>query len=978
VKVQKVAAVSNPPPNLIQADVTMTGGTGLAMAPSGYSLVLAPTPTDYAATAMTNLWFGWAQYYLNNGFNNFTPIQNITGSVKGFQPANGNNPKIPGNVLTINPNQVSAGALMLGMQVTGPGIFPVDSTHPPTTIVGLLDSSGAPDYLNPTQVLLSQLVIGDASGTTYKFDKPPAFQGATDYLTQTNPVTGKPWVTPVNITFTGQTKQQQQETLFFAAAVYQSMYMESTIGAKDLFKSPTQPHAQALVGTVIGFDATHLPNSNPGQGDIGGNLRDIVKSILRGVYDFRKIPDESQWYPAPGSSALNSNNKGFNVFNLDPYVYFVHRVLGLSGYGFSIDDDAADVGSGGFPLPQTGSLPNNLSMTYTNLTGLPNQNEWFPSVPWGQITAQATIFQGIDPSTGKRASIIQFADTQAGQQAFSQVKADAPKEGFVGAYVSGPAGLPPLLRIAGPGPGGETARTFVLSAHVDPMSLTSFTFTGKPANNFVDPIVNGSFETPVTPPPSPPGQGGFIADPSGPGVGWTFGPGGQFPPEGIATNDSAFTAGNPPAPDGNQVAWIIATGKFSQTVTLTAGTYALSFFAAQIGRNYVSNQTLRILIDGQPWGNDIKPDLTTYQTFTTPSKALRAGPHTITFEGLSPFKQMNDDIALIDKAQLTKTLVALSLPNPDAEANVFRSGTWFLDEDQASYAQAATEQVQFGMAGDIPVEGDWLGAGITTIGVFRPSTGTWYLDTTNTDYDAANTIQLQFGMAGDIPVVGKWLGDGVTYVGVFRPSTGTWYLSTFLPDPGTPGAYSAATTIQVQFGAAGDIPEIGHWLGNGIDRIGVFRPSTGTWYLDDFGGAGTYRSGGTTAAYDPTVTAVVQFGALGDIPVVGDWLGTGTSQIGVYRPSTGQWFLDTAVRSAGTVTGFNSTAAIDIAFGTLGDIPVVGPWLNDGVDMVGVWRPSTGQWFLDTVFQSPGVPSGYDPLNTTVFQFGNNGDAISF
>jgi hypothetical protein len=62
---------------------------------------------------------------------------------------------------------------------------------------------------------------------------------------------------------------------------------------------------------------------------------------------------------------------------------------------------------------------------------------------------------------------------------------------------------------------------------------------------------------------------------------------------------------------------------------------------------------------------------------------------------------------------------------------------------------------------------------------------------------------------------------------------------------------------QVQFGAAGDIPEIGHWLADSIDRIGVFRPSTGTWYLDEFGGAGSYRSGGTTAAYDASAAAVV-------------------------------------------------------------------------------------------------------------------------
>jgi len=29
-----------------------------------------------------------------------------------------------------------------------------------------------------------------------------------------------------------------------------------------------------------------------------------------------------------------------------------------------------------------------------------------------------------------------------------------------------------------------------------------------------------------------------------------------------------------------------------------------------------------------------------------------------------------------------------------------------------------------------------------------------------------------------------------------------------------------------------------------------------------------------------------------DFPVVGDWSGTGEVRIGVFRPSTGEWFLD--------------------------------------------------------------------------------------
>ena len=54
---------------------------------------------------------------------------------------------------------------------------------------------------------------------------------------------------------------------------------------------------------------------------------------------------------------------------------------------------------------------------------------------------------------------------------------------------------------------------------------------------------------------------------------WTFAGG-----AGIAGNGSGFTAGNPPAPEGTQVAFLQRTGSFSQAVAgWAAGTYLLTF-----------------------------------------------------------------------------------------------------------------------------------------------------------------------------------------------------------------------------------------------------------------------------------------------------------------------------------------------------------------------------------------------------------------
>src|SRR5262249_28584268 len=50
---------------------------------------------------------------------------------------------------------------------------------------------------------------------------------------------------------------------------------------------------------------------------------------------------------------------------------------------------------------------------------------------------------------------------------------------------------------------------------------------------------------------------------------------------GVAGNGSAFTGHNPNAPQGTQVAFLQDYGIISQVVNFTAGTYAISFYAAQ-------------------------------------------------------------------------------------------------------------------------------------------------------------------------------------------------------------------------------------------------------------------------------------------------------------------------------------------------------------------------------------------------------------
>jgi CSLREA domain-containing protein len=159
------------------------------------------------------------------------------------------------------------------------------------------------------------------------------------------------------------------------------------------------------------------------------------------------------------------------------------------------------------------------------------------------------------------------------------------------------------------------------------------------------------------------------------------------------------------------------------------------------------------------------------------------------------------------------------------------------------------------------------------------------------------------------------------------------------PRPDTIGVYkdgvfslrntnnSGAADITAAFGGdAADLPVVGDWDGNGVDTIGVYRNSTGFFFLSDSNTA-------------PAVNYTVLFGNPGDTPFAGRWDNTMSgSGIGVYRNSNGILYQKKTL-----VTGFDDFFAI---FGNPGDQGFAGDWDADGFDSIGVYRSSNQTWYL--------------------------------
>jgi len=220
-----------------------------------------------------------------------------------------------------------------------------------------------------------------------------------------------------------------------------------------------------------------------------------------------------------------------------------------------------------------------------------------------------------------------------------------------------------------------------------------------------------------------------------------------------------------------------------------------------------------------------------------------------------------------------------------------------------------------------PVVGDWNANGVDTIGSFKQVGGNWEWSLRNSNSEGGNDITVVYGSQtlGDFPVVGDWDGNGTVTIGVVRPNgngNGNWRW--MLRNSNTPGN----PELDFEHGSVtlNDRPIVGDWDGNSTTTVGVVRNTGNTWRW-------LLRNSNTTG--NPNLDFEYGSPTLGDLPIAGDWDGSGNMTIGVTRPictatscpGGWRWLL----RNSNTAGNPN----LDFEYGSWlqGDIPVAGVWI---------------------------------------------------
>jgi hypothetical protein len=265
------------------------------------------------------------------------------------------------------------------------------------------------------------------------------------------------------------------------------------------------------------------------------------------------------------------------------------------------------------------------------------------------------------------------------------------------------------------------------------------------------------------------------------------------------------------------------------------------------------------------------------------------------------------------------------------------TGGWF---GRAVSGETLVPGVCWGYKGVKTVPGDFNGDGASDLTVYDLKTGKWYIYAARLDkYKFPMGVLangMQWGFPGTVPVVGDYDGDLISDPGVYNPVDGTWYIRSM---------FDGNLHFGTQWGYKGANPVTGDYNGDGVSDLAVYDAQTGMWYIK-------FSLNKVAAiAKRPRVLATVsqQWGFKGSTAVPGDYDGDGRADLAVYSRYDGRWYI----LSLGEVGFKNMLGPRVLAYqrnwGFVGAIPVPGDFNGDGKSDLAVYNPTDGKWYIQSM-----------------------------
>jgi len=266
------------------------------------------------------------------------------------------------------------------------------------------------------------------------------------------------------------------------------------------------------------------------------------------------------------------------------------------------------------------------------------------------------------------------------------------------------------------------------------------------------------------------------------------------------------------------------------------------------------------------------------------------------------------------------------------------TGGWF---GRSVYGETLVPGVRWGYKGVKTVPGDFNGDGTSDLSVYDLKNGQWYINAIGSKNKGMPmgilASGMQWGFPGAVPVSGDYDGDGISDLGVYYPVNGSWYIRSMA---------GASLHFGTQWGYKGANPVTGDYNKDGLADLAVYDAQTGMWYIRLI----TNKVVASFKMAAQVMTVAQQWGFQGSTAVPGDYNGDGRADLAVYSRFDGRWYI---LALGGASIPKNMPGPKVLAYqrnwGFAGAIPVPGDFNGDGISDLAVYNPADGKWYIQSM-----------------------------